>query len=61
VDTISIIENYGSGLSRGPTCGLGMFTQITKEQAALLKSESGVKADPEQVKPEIEDIPEESD
>jgi len=54
VDTINIVDTTGPGISRGPTCGLGMFTPITKEQALLLKSDDAVTPEPDQVTPEIE-------
>ncbi|MFT4613708.1 MAG: hypothetical protein ACI9NT_000849 [Bacteroidia bacterium] len=37
VDSITLLQTAG-GLSRGPTCGLGMFTPITKDELKALKN-----------------------
>lgn len=37
VDIITVLEQFGGRLQRGPSCGLGMFEPITKDQFAELK------------------------
>lgn len=39
VDYITVLEYWGTGLSRGPSCGLGMFYPITQEEADLLNED----------------------
>ena len=36
VDSIYVLEWWGSSLNRGPSCGLGQFFPITEEEAELL-------------------------
>ena len=38
IDSITVIEQWGFGLTRGFTCGLGEFHPITQDDLALLKS-----------------------
>ena len=38
VDWIDVIYNFGGGLDRGPSCGLGKFYEISKEEAEILKT-----------------------
>lgn len=38
IDTITVLEQWGFGLTRGFTCGLGNFHPITQEDLAALKS-----------------------
>lgn len=39
VDTIFVLERWGSGYSRGMPCGLGEFYPITEEEAELLSAD----------------------
>ena len=39
VDTIFVLERWGSGVSRGMPCGLGEFYPITEEEAELLSAD----------------------
>ncbi len=39
VDFITVLEYWGSSLRPGPSCGLGMFYPITKEEAELLNAD----------------------
>jgi len=43
VDVITVLEQWGTQLRRGASCGLGMFYPITEEEAELLD------ADPEEL------------
>ena len=50
VDLIYVLERFGSSLRRGPACGLGMFYEISAEEAERLKKpmEDAIKVeDPE--------------
>jgi hypothetical protein len=39
VDTISVLTRYGDTYETGPSCGLGTFEPITKEEIQILKDE----------------------
>ena len=39
VDTIFVLERWGSGITRGMPCGLGEFFPITEEEAELLNAD----------------------
>jgi hypothetical protein len=41
VDSITVLEWWGSGLNRGMSCGLGEFYPITEEEAELLDIDPG--------------------
>ncbi|NNC64476.1 MAG: hypothetical protein HKN84_06800 [Gammaproteobacteria bacterium] len=41
VDSITVLEWWGSGLNRGMSCGLGEFYPITQEEAELLDIDPG--------------------
>lgn len=40
VDFITVLEYWGTSLRPGPSCGLGMFYPITREEAELLDADS---------------------
>jgi hypothetical protein len=52
-DVITVIRTFGSTLSPGPSCGLGLFQPITREAIAALK-EDPPEPEPEAVAPEIQ-------
>ncbi|MDX1563349.1 MAG: DUF6491 family protein [Gammaproteobacteria bacterium] len=39
IDTITVLENYGFGLSRGATCGLNRFVLTDEDALDVLKGE----------------------
>ena len=39
VDVITILDRFASGLSRGATCRLGMFSPVTEDMLAMMKGE----------------------
>jgi hypothetical protein len=53
LDIITVLNSLGFGFMRGPSCGLGSFQPVTKDEVALLK-EGGIAADGEAVMPEVE-------
>ena len=51
VQTITVLEDFGGSLSRGISCGLGKFYQISKDEADFLRygERSDIQAEPEAV------------
>jgi len=37
LDTITVLHQLGPGFMRGPSCGLGKFDKVTKEQVEMLR------------------------
>jgi hypothetical protein len=37
LDLITVLHQQGAGFIQGPSCGLGKFERVTKEQVAMLK------------------------
>ena len=54
VDTVTVVRTGGAGGGRGPSCGLGMFQPVTREQVDSLKAGGTLEADPEAADPEVE-------
>ena len=50
VDTIKVIRSMGRSLSTGPSCGLGKFRPVTKEEVAMIKNKE-VEALPQEPAP----------
>ena len=50
-DFITVLENYGMGMSRGPSCPLGKFRPITKEEADAIKDGPDADIEPEPIEP----------
>ena len=38
VDTITVTRTMGSGIETGPTCGLGKFRPVTREEAEMIRN-----------------------
>jgi hypothetical protein len=38
VDMITVVRSMGRGLNTGPSCGLGKFRPVTKEEVAMIKN-----------------------
>ena len=53
VDVITVRRDFGSGVSRGPSCGLGTFKPINEEELLALRVKV-VEPEPEAVEPEVE-------
>ena len=45
-DFITLLDNFGMGMSRGVSCGLGKFRSISEEEAQALKGEAEIEFDP---------------
>lgn len=56
IDTITVLENSAFGLTRGFTCGLGIFEPADEEVVALLKGDEE-EAEVTVVPIEVEDVP----
>ena len=56
VDVIYVLERFGSSLRRGPACGLGMFYEISEDEAELLKNPLDERIKVEEPEP-VEDDP----
>jgi hypothetical protein len=53
VDVITVVEDFGQGLDRGASCGLGEFVPTDKETLEMLKGErEPVEVTPEEVEVE---------
>lgn len=60
-DFITLLDNFGLGLSRGPSCGLGKFRPITKDEAQALRGGDETEIEPEPVPPAEPEEPEVSE
>lgn len=54
VDLISVLDNFGGELRRGPSCGLGEFFPITEDELVVLKNPD-LDVEPEATEAEIEE------
>ncbi len=60
-DFITLLESFGTGMSRGPSCGLGMFRPISKEEAQALRGGDEIEIEPKPMPPAEPEEPEVSD
>jgi len=60
-DFITVLENYGMGMSRGPSCGLGKFRPITEEEATALRDGPDAEIEPKPIEPAEPEEPEVSE
>jgi len=60
-DFITLLDNYGMGLSRGPSCGLGKFRPVTEEEARALRDGPDAEIEPEPIEPAEPEEPEVSE
>jgi len=58
VDVVTVLTNMGGGLSSGPSCGLGKFYPITKEEAKALRLGPDAEIEPEAIDPADPEQPE---
>lgn len=62
VDSITILEDYGFGLTAGETCGLSMFTPTDEDVLDILKGDAEpAEIDVEEIEIEVTDIELEQD
>jgi len=60
-DFITLLDTFGMGMTRGPSCGLGKFRPITKEEAQALRDGPDAHIEPEPIEPAEPEEPEVSD
>ncbi len=60
-DLITLLDNFGMGLSRGPSCGLGKFRPISEEEAQALRGGEETEIEPKPVPPAEPEEPEVSE
>ncbi len=46
IDTITVLYNHGVGLTSGPSCSLGKFHPISKDEAQALKEPRDIEPEP---------------
>lgn len=46
IDVITVLYDYGFGFTPGPSCGLGMFHEISKDEAQALKEPRDLEPEP---------------
>jgi hypothetical protein len=51
IDVVNVLYDYGSGLTRGPSCGLGKFYPISKDEAQALREPDDIEVEPEPIPP----------
>ena len=57
-DFITLLDTFGMGMTRGPSCGLGKFRPITKEEAQALRDGTDAHIEPEAIEPAEPEEPE---
>ncbi len=58
IDSITILESFGMGMSRGASCGLGKFRPISKEEAQALRGGDETEIEPKPMPPAEPEEPE---
>jgi hypothetical protein len=58
IDVITVLYSMGSGLTSGPSCGLGKFYPVSKEEAEALRQGPDADIEPEPIKPSDPEQPE---
>lgn len=61
IDTINVLDDYGAGMSLGPSCRLGKFRPVTKEEADALRDGKDADIEPEPIEPAEPEEPEVSE
>ena len=62
IDTVTVLEQWGSRLSNGFTCALGEFHPIPAEEVEeLLRDEDGKRVTPNAIEVEKGDLPDDDD
>jgi hypothetical protein len=51
LDVITVLYDYGSGLTSGPSCGLGKFYPVSKEEAEAIRKGPDADIEAEPVEP----------
>ena len=57
-DSITLLDTFGMGMTRGPSCGLGKFRPITQEEAEALRGGEDREIEPQPIPPAEPEEPE---
>jgi len=60
-DLITLLDSFGMGMSRGPSCGIGKFRPVTKEEAEAIRQGPDADIEPEPIEPAEPEEPEVSE
>lgn len=50
-DLITLLDSFGMGMSRGPSCAIGKFRPVTKEEADAIRHGPDADIEPEPIEP----------
>ena len=60
-DLITLLDNFGMGMSRGPSCAIGKFRPVSKEEAEAIRHGPDADIEPEPIEPAKPEEPEVSE
>jgi hypothetical protein len=60
-DLITLLDSFGMGMSRGPSCAIGKFRPVTKEEAEAIRQGPDADIEPEPIEPAKPEEPEVSE
>jgi uncharacterized protein DUF6491 len=60
-DLITLLDSFGMGMSRGPSCAIGKFRPVSKEEAEAIRQGPDADIEPEPIEPAQPEEPEVSD
>ena len=60
-DLITLLDNFGMGMSRGPSCAIGKFRPVSKEEAEAIRQGPDADIEPEPIEPAEPEEPEVSE
>ena len=60
-DLITLLDNFGMGMSRGPSCAIGKFRPVSKEEAEAIRQGPEAVIEPEAIEPAKPEEPEVSE
>ena len=60
-DLITLLDNFGMGMSRGPSCAIGKFRPVSKEEAEAIRQGPEAVIEPEPIEPAKPEEPEVSE
>ena len=60
-DSITLLDTFGMGMTRGPSCGLGKFRPVSKEEAEALRDGENRELEPKPMPPAEPEEPEVSE
>ena len=57
-DSITLLDSFGMGMTRGPSCGLGKFRPVTQDEADALRGGEDREIEPQPIPPAEPEEPE---